>query len=143
MGFNNPTISDFKTYFARDFQFGTTSDKVMDSDIMTAFFTADTSINVGLFTSEGYFQRGFLLLAAHHLVTSLQASSQGVAGQYTWLQNSRSVGSVSESVSIPPRIANNPLFAFYAKTNYGMQYLAMILPALTGVMYNVTGRTLA
>lgn len=143
MGYSNPTTDDFKNYFIRDFPFGTSIDTVMDQDIMNAFFAADTSINQALFTSQGYFTRGFLMLAAHYLVTSLQASSQGISGQYSFLQNSRSVGSVSESIAIPPRIANNPVFAFYAKTNYGMQYLTMIIPALTGVLYTVEGATKA
>jgi len=143
VSYNNPTTDDFKTRFARDFPFGTTSDKVMESDLMIAFNQTDITINQGLFSSQGAFNEGFLLLAAHNLVMNLRASSQGISGQYPWLQQSRSVGSVSESVAIPQRILENPIFAMLAKTNYGAKYLEMILPQLVGQVFTVAGATQA
>lgn len=128
--------------FYRDFAYGSTSDVVTDQDLMIAFAQADANINQELFGNQVIFTEGFLLLAAHYLVTNLRASSQGISGQYSWLQQSRGVGSVSESIAIPQRILDNPLFAMFSKTNYGALYLSMILPVLTGQVFVVGGDTL-
>ena len=109
----------------------------MDSDITKALNEASFTINYSLFGRNDKFQVCYMLLAAHYLVTDLSASSQGIAGQYSWLTSSKSVGSVSEGISIPPRILENPELAMIAKTNYGARYIMFILPLLTGVMYTV------
>lgn len=142
MGYNDPTIADFKTKFARDFPFGSTPETVNDSDIANAYATTTAVLNPALFGNQQIYTLGYLLLAAHHLVTALRASSQGVAGSYSWLTASKSVGSVSESFSIPQRILDNPVLALLAKTNYGVQYLELILPKLVGQSFAVCGRTL-
>lgn len=140
--FTQPTIADFKAYFNRDFPYGATIDKVMDSDIQKGMDLATINLNVGLFCTQQQYTIGFLLLSAHYLVLDLRASSQGIAGNYPWLTTSKSVGSVSEGLAIPPRILDNPIFAMLTKTNYGAQYLDMVLPQITGQMFTVHGRTL-
>lgn len=139
--FNNPTTDDFKTYFQRDFPFGTESTTVMDSDIMKAF--ADTLVNFNpcLFANQATYSNGFLNLAAHFLVMNLRASTQGIAGQYDWLTNSKAAGSVNEGLSIPERILANPEFAMLAKTQYGAKYLFLVLPQLAGQIFSSHGRT--
>lgn len=82
------------------------------------------------------------LLSAHYLVMNLRSSSQGINGQYNFLQVSKGVGSVNESFSIPERITNNPYFSMLTKTNYGQAYLQLLLPQLTGQIYVVAGTTL-
>lgn len=139
--FDNPTIPDFKTYFSRDFIYGITPNTVMDDDISKAFQDADVFINPCLFQAQADYNVGFLNLAAHFMVTSLQSSSQGVSGSYDWLVNSKSVGNVSVGTSIPQRILDNPEFAALSKTNYGAKYLFMVLPLLSGVMFPVRGKT--
>lgn len=144
MSYIKPSKNDFKTYFFRDFSFGTNPKdltQVQDQDLTRALQQASMVINEGLFPSQDAFTNGFLLLMAHNLVVNLQMSSQGVAGQYDWLTNSKGVGGVSASFNIPPRIANSPMFAMYCKTAYGANYLSMIYPYLVGVMYNVGGQT--
>jgi hypothetical protein len=141
----NPTKSDFQNYFYRDFPFtANPSDltKVQTKDITKAFCDADSMINPELFASQSSYTLGYLHLAAHFLVMNLRASSQGISGQFGWLETSKSVGSVSEGLQVPQRIMDNPMFAMLSKTNYGAKYLYMILPMLSGQIFIVSGETL-
>lgn len=142
MAYELPSVSDFKSYFVRDFPYGTNMQQnVLNSDIEKAFGQAEMSINQGLFTSQNQFTLCFLWLAAHYLVIDLRAASQGIQGSYTWLSSSRSVGSVSESSAIPDNIMQNPFLAQLSTTNYGAKYLSLILPMLAGQMFCVPGYT--
>lgn len=141
MSYTNPTITDFKNYFDRDFQYGATDLTVKDSDITKALNQSSLRI-FGGFESQDAYTEGFLLLMAHSLVMNLLASSQGTAGKYEWLVNSKSVGSVSSGYSIPERISGNATFAMLSKTEYGARYLEFILPYLNGPVYTVAGDTL-
>ncbi len=142
MAFTDPTVADFKVYFVRDFPYGTDISKnVLDQDIQSAINDVGFNFNSGLFATQSNYSTGFLLLAAHFLVINLRASSQGIAGQYSWLEGSKSVGSVSESFNIPQRILDNPEFAMLSKTFYGAKYLFLILPLLTGNIFITHGRT--
>lgn len=143
MAFNNPTITDFKNYFTRDFPYGIDpAASVLDSDIGKAYGQVNFAINPALFTTQENYTLGYLWLAAHWLVTDLRAASQGISGQYNWLQSNKSVGSVSEGFQIPERIMANPQFAMLSKTTYGAKFLQLILPQLTGQMFIACGRTL-
>lgn len=141
MAYTVPTIANFKTYFFRDFPYGTTLDKVTNQDITNALADAGFSFNEALFSTQANFTLGYLLLTAHYLVMNLRASSQGIAGQYNWLDASKSVGSVSEGFSIPQRILDNPNFAMLSKTMYGAKFLALILPQLIGNVYTTPDLT--
>lgn len=136
-----PTEDDFKLYFCRDFPFGEKPDVVMDSDITKAISEAGFNFNDSLFSNQSKFTMGYMYLAAHHLVINLRASSQGIAGAYSWLQASKGVGSVNESFSIPQRILDNPNFAMLSKTMYGAKFLSLILPQLVGQAFIVCGGT--
>lgn len=142
MAYNAPTIENFKAYFFRDFPYGTDpSTSVLDADISKAFGQTNVNINQALFSSQEDFNIGYLLLAAHWLVIDLRMSSQGLSGAYSWVTTSKSVGSVSESFQIPERILENPEFAMLSQTNYGAKFLQLLLPRLTGQMFNVFGST--
>lgn len=142
MSYSTPTIDDFKTYFSRDFPFGADpNENVTDADIVKAMQQANVFISQALFGSQASFNIGYELLSAHYLVLNLRASSQGINGQFGFLEASKSVGSVSQSFQIPQRYLDNPVWAGLTQTTYGYQYLQMILPQLTGVMYSVQGRT--
>jgi len=142
MGFNNPTVAEFKTYFMRDFPFGTDPDRaVLDVDIVKAFNLVNINFNPDFFGDQTSYTIGYQLLSAHYLVMNLRASSQGISGQYSWLQNSKGAGSVNEGLAIPQRILDNPEFAMMSKTNYGAQYLFLILPQLSGQVFSVMGTT--
>lgn len=142
--FNVPTIQDFKTLFFRDFPYGGTSgdlSTVQDQDILIAINDAAINFNQCFFSNQNDFNTGYLLLTAHFLVTNLRNSSQGINGQYPWLQSSKGAGSVSESFSIPQRILDNPEFSMLTKTNYGAKFLFLILPQLSGQIMTVAART--
>lgn len=142
MGYDKPTVNTFKEYFYRDFPYGSDMNtSVLDKDIEKAFGQANVNINEALFSSQTDFSIGYLLLSAHFLVVDLRMSSQGISGAYSWLVASKSVGSVSESFSIPQRILDNPEFAQLAQTNYGAKYLQLLLPRLSGQMFSVHGST--
>lgn len=142
MAFNNPAVTDFKNQFVRDFPYGTDPNvAVLDGDIASAFIQTNMTINQNLFGDQGTYTFMYLLLTAHFLVLNLRASSQGLNGQYTWLQNSKSVGSVSEGFEIPERIKNNPGMMSYYKTNYGAQFMNLLLPQIAGQVFLVCGST--
>lgn len=141
--YQNPSVADFKNYFSRDFPFGEDIEtSVTDADITKAMTQTVVSINQGLFCNQPSYTIGFQLLTAHFLVLNLRSSSQGINGQYSFLESSKSVGSVSQSFSIPQRILDNPLWAMFMKTNYGAMYIEMIFPMLTGQVFTVMGTTL-
>lgn len=56
---------------------------------------------------------------------------------------SKSVGSVSESYSIPQWMLNNPTFSMYAQNGYGRKYLSLIQPFLVGNIILSKGATTA
>ena len=137
-----PTIAQFQTQFVRDFPYGTDMNvNVLDQDITNAFTQATMTINQGMWSNQTNFTYGYLLLAAHFLVLTLRSSSQGINGQYNFLQSGKGAGSVNESFGIPERITNNPDLAMYCKTNYGAQYLQLLWPQLVGQCFNAIGRT--
>lgn len=143
MAYQNPQISDFKLQFQRDFPFGIDMQSdVLDSDIANAFNFTNFNINQGLFSTQGNYSLGYLLLSAHYLVLNLRSSSQGINGQYSFLEQSKSVGSVSVNYAIPDRVNSNPYWAMLCKTNYGAEYLQLILPQLAGPMFNAFGTVL-
>jgi len=137
-----PQVSDFQNYFVRDFPYGTNiTTSVTNTDIQNSLNDATGFINQSLYGSQAEFNTAYLNLAAHFMVMSLRASSQGISGKFDWLNGSKGVGSVSESFQIPPRILANPNFAVLAETNYGLKFLFLSLPAMIGQMYTVHGRT--
>lgn len=144
MGFTNPAVQDFKNFFTRDFPYGTDPNvAILDDDIAKAFTFANPNINPALFGDQGSYTTAYLLLSAHYLVMNIRSSSQGISGQFSFLQQSKSVASVAESFAIPQRILDNPALAIFCKTNYGAQYVQFILPQLTGQIFNVCGATLS
>lgn len=134
--FTNPQVADFQAYFFRDFPFGTDIEtQVTDADISKAFQQTNININPNLFADQGSYNVGYLLLAAHWLVWDLRQSSQGINGQFSFLEQSKSVGSVSQSFSVPKQFSDNPYMAMLVKTNYGAKYLNLVLPQLAGQMF--------
>lgn len=140
MAYDNPSVQDFKDYFFRDFPFGTDPNlSVLDADISKAMVQCRSTINAELFGGQEGYSVGYNLLTAHYLVSNLRASSQGINGQYNFLQNSKSVGNVNEAFSIPQMILDNPYWSMFTKTNYGAEYLEMVLPQLIGAGFTAFG----
>lgn len=142
MAYLVPSIQDFKNQFYRDFPYGTDpAVSVLDIDISNAINFAAYQVNQELFSDQTSFSIGYLLMTAHQMVLNLRASSQGLNGQYNWAQTQKAAAGVSESFQLPQRIIDNPELMMLTKTNYGAQYLQMILPLLTGQMFAVCGTT--
>lgn len=143
MDFTNPSVLDFQTQFNRDFAYGTDiNTSVLDSDITKAFTYTNININQGLFSDQGSYNLGYLLLSAHYLVTNLRSSSQGINGQYSFLEQSKGVGGVNQAFAIPQRILDNPYWSMLSKTNYGSEYIGLLLPQLCGQMFATGGSPL-
>lgn len=143
--YTNPTVSDFKAQFVRDFPYGSGVQNVMDSDIQQGINDTSVFINPNLFNSQSFYSSVYLLLSAHFMVLNMRASgaqNEGLAGQWNWLQASKGAGSVSESFDIPERIKGNPMYASLSKTYYGNKALFLMLPQLSGVGFTVCGTTL-
>lgn len=142
MSYANPSVADFKAFFTRDFPYGTDPNtSVIDADITKAFSLTNVNFNQDLWGDQGSYNIGYFYLSAHYLVMNLRASSQGINGQFNFLQNNKSVGSVSEGFAIPQRVLDNPDWSVLMKTNYGAQYLQLVLPQLAGQIYTVAGST--
>ena len=114
---------------------------VSDLDITNAYAEACVTFNSALFTSDADMVLGYLYLAAHYLVNDLNAG--GADSSAEGIVNSRSVGNVSESYTIPQWQLDSPVFSFYTKSSYGRKYLNMILPRIAGNMTTVCGATTA
>lgn len=143
MTWTNPQTTDFKARFFRDFPYGTDqTTSIVDADIAQAFADTNVAINPDLFGDQGSYTAAYLLMTAHHLVLNIAASSGGLSGgAFDWVQQSKSVGGVSQANSIPPRILENPVFAALASTKYGVRYLLQVLPVLCGQAFTVAGTT--
>lgn len=142
MAFQNPSVADFKAFFDRDFPYGTDKNtSILDSDIAKAFTFTNMNISQSLFGDQSGYTNGYQLLSAHYLVMNIRSSSQGINGQFNFLQASKGVGGVNEAFSIPQKILDNPLFSILTKTNYGLMYLQLILPQLEGAIYIGVGST--
>jgi hypothetical protein len=143
MAFANPSVADFKAYFDRDFPYGTDIEtEVRDQDIAKGFQQANMNVSQRFFSDQSGYNIGYLLLSAHFMVMNLRSSSQGLNGQFSFLEQSKNVGAVSQSFAIPQRILDNAFFSMLMKTNYGAMYMQLILPQLVGNAFVVYGTTL-
>ena len=116
---------------------------VQDQDITNAFDEAQVEFNTALFQSDADTTLGFLYLTAHFLCNDLKASSQGINAPGAFPVASRSAGNVSESYSVPQAYLDSPIYSMYTQSSYGMKYLMLILPMLTGNVQAVWGGTRA
>jgi hypothetical protein len=140
--YTNPSVADFQAYFFRDFPYGTDMTiAVLDQDITSAFISASMIIDQSLFANQGAYNVGFFQLSAHYLVMNLRASSQGINGQFNFLQASKGAGPINEAFSIPQRILDDPFWSMLTKTNYGLMFLQLTFQQLSGQMFTAFGTT--
>lgn len=150
MSYDVPTVSEFKSYFVRDFPYQPLvapdqvdiNQFVQNGDIQRALDEVQCQINEALFKSQEQFTTGYLLFAAHIMIMNIQSSSQGLSGSFSWFEASKSVGSVSVSQQIPESMLKDPFYAWLSKTGYGVRYLMILMPRLVGAIYTIKGRTL-
>lgn len=110
-----------------------------DSDITNAMLEASVNFNEGLFESEDIKKLMFLYLTAFYLTLDFRNAINPNGG--FGLTQSKSVGSVSESYGIPQWVLNKPQYSIYAQNGYGLKYLNMLLPYLTGNIILAKGAT--
>jgi hypothetical protein len=142
VAYTNPSVADFKAYFNRDFPYGTdVATSVLDADIAKAFQMTNVNLNPDLWDDQSSYTIGYQLLSAHYLVMNIQTSSQGIAGSFNFLEQSKSVGSVSQGFAIPQRIMDNPYLSMLSKTSYGAADLQLLLPRMVGQSLTVAEMT--
>lgn len=151
MDLSTVTVADFKAFFRRDFPYApaTVQDSVcsnldkyiFDFDIEKAFNEAKALLNQALFPNDDVIRIAYLYLSAHYLANDMKTALQGIESTGTYPVNSRSVGNVSESYTVPDKYLDNPQLAFFASTGYGNKYLSLVLPALVGNVGSVCGWT--
>lgn len=107
-----------------------------DSDILNAALEANVNFNEGLFPDVTTAKLVFLYLVAHYLTIDFR---NALGSNQIGLVASKSVGSVSESYSIPNWILNNAGLAPYATTGYGIKYCSLIRPYMIGNFFIAKG----
>ena len=157
MAWITPTVAQFQAKFARDFNYAPASDPdnlsfITSNDINQALSDAlqnfspctygigQNAVNPnpnGLDNATNV----FLYLAAFYLVLNLQNSAKGLSSQANFPVNSKSVGGVSISFTIPERYAKSPILSVYTQNGYGMKYLSLALPYLVGNVGLARGTT--
>jgi len=166
MDLSTITVDQFKAKFYRDFYFANqnptqqlpvpddVSEIIQDLDITNGFADAIPLFNQGLFlgacksggnSGNANLILGFLYLSAHCMVLNIRAATAGglnSSGTGGFPVSARSVGSVSESYTVPEAYADDPILAQYAQTSYGQKYLAMVLPLIRGNVHALWGGAL-
>ena len=124
---------------ANDWNLLQPSTLIASKDITNAFNEALANFNSYITDDENSLKLMYLYLSAHYLVNDINAGGASSSGSN--LVNSRSVGSVSESYSIPQWMLDKPSFSLIAKSSYGQKYLSLILPYTIGFMATIEGGT--
>jgi len=133
-------ITAFKALFSRgQFDYGSVLPSIRDGDITAAMTEATAVFNDSIYPSTDAADLAYLYLTAHFLSCDVDAADGGGGAQY--LQTSRSVDGVSESVEIPEWMKAGE-FSFYTSTYYGQKFLILSKPYLDGVILSVEGATL-
>lgn len=136
------TISDFKGFFVKDFEYGTEEGQVSDTDITRAMTEANMNFNEDMFDTNDEKKLILLYLTAYYLVVDMNNVNTQGASNNGGLVTYRQVRNVAESFKVPKWIEENPLFSQFAQNGYGLKYLNMIYPYLIGRMMVVPGATL-
>ncbi len=121
---------------------GNKQDYILNEDIENAFIEAQANFNQSLYTKEEFCENAYLYLTAHYLVNDIR-NGTGLNSTGGLMSTSRSVGSVSESYTIPAWMQNNPLLSFYTTTYYGVKYINLTRSQAIGRMGIVFGKTTA
>ena len=140
------SVTDFKTYFDRAFDYAPTTDPnnkafIRDKDIEDAFAQADLNFNESLWDDEDDKKLAFLFLTAHYLCMDMQMSVKGVNSDSQFPMTSKNVEGVSASYSIPDLYQNDPILNYFSQTQFGCKYLSMLVPRAVGRIAVVRGTT--
>jgi hypothetical protein len=154
-----PNAAQFMARFARDFNYAPASDpnnfdyvttgdiNQAISDALQNFSPSTYGIGSGLSgpvlnpNATDNATNVFFYLAAFYLVFNLQNSFKGIAAQVNFPVNSKNVGGVSISYTIPDRYAKSPILSQYMQNGYGAKFLSLALPYLVGNVGLARGTT--
>lgn len=136
------SIAEFKTFFTKDFVFGSGEEEVSDADIARAMAEADMSYNEDVFDDENTKKMIFYYLTAYYLVVDINNANTQGASNNGGLLTYRQVRNVSESFKVPKWVEENPMLSMFAQNGYGLKYLTLIYPYLIGRVGIVPGATL-
>lgn len=114
---------------------------ISDADITKAFAEAKVVFNQALFGDDATIELAYLYLTAHYLCIDIRNAMRGISATGAFPVTGRTVGSVSESYGIPTAYTDNPIFAMYSQTGYGLKYFSFVLPNLVGNIGVVAGWT--
>lgn len=120
-----------------------TADSVLnytqDTDIENAMTEASVNFpSKAVIADENKRKLMFLYLTAHYLTIDFR---NALGSNQVGIVTSKSVGSVSESYSLPPYLNNRPALSAYTTTGYGIKYATLIAPYLCGAIFIARGRT--
>lgn len=136
------TIEDFKTFFVKDFVYGTEDGQVSDVDITRAMMEANMNFNEDMFDTDEDKKLILLYLTAYYLVVDMNNINTQGASNNGGLVTYRQVRNVAESFKVPKWIEENPMFSQFAQNGYGLKYITMMYPYLIGRVGIVGGATL-
>lgn len=114
---------------------------INDTDIEKALLEQEAMLpvarfdNVTLAMAQKY-------LTAHCLCNDIKTSNAGLASQISFPVQSKSAGSISTSYGIPEGFMKKEIYAFYLTSQYGLKYLALLIPRIKGniaIAYGWTG----
>lgn len=114
---------------------------VLDADIDKAMDQAIMMVNPSIFEDNTTMTGAYYYCAAHYLVMDIRMAEQGLDSRGEGLVNSKSVGSVSMSFSLPEAFINDSTFGYFAQTGYGQKYLSIVIPRLAGRPGHAAGAT--
>lgn len=143
-----PTVQNFKDQFFREFKYADGLDSVMDKDISRAINESVPMFNRSIFPTSDGATFAFLYLAAHVMVMNIQGAGglsainrgRGARNVGEGVQVAKGVGQANVTYQVPPpRVANNPTFLYYFRTDFGQRYMQLALPLTAGAMAVVCG----
>lgn len=140
------STTSFKTYFDRDFIFGTGMNTVRDADITRAINLTLGMHNPGLWDNTSQATDIFYLLSAHYLVKIIDSCGglihgNGIKSTASGAILSKSAGPLSVSFSFPDKLSNDPILSDFLLTGYGKTFLSLVMPRLIGNVQTVTSDT--
>lgn len=116
-------------------------DYVLDADITRAIGEMSAMFPIDKFKTDEAIRLGELYLTAHCLVNDIRTANGGLVSQFPFPLQSKSVGSISQSYGIPRRFLDREIYSFYITSQYGLKYLALVIPRMIGNISVAFGAT--
>lgn len=141
------TVSDFKSYFNRDFVYGSGLNTVQDQDVSRGLDEAGMVFNTCLWATDTERSIAYLWASAHFLTINLQAAGglaavntgRGVNSHGGGVIESKTVGGVSVNYALPDYVRTDKILSQFMQTNFGQTYLQFLQPRLVGNIATVAG----